>query len=58
MELLTNNLPIIVVELFLVGGGALAFGWWQLRDLAKEREKTVQQEKLKAGQAQDDTSAN
>jgi hypothetical protein len=34
-----SNLPFIVIELFLVAGGALAFGFWQLRDLKKERLK-------------------
>jgi hypothetical protein len=35
-----SNFPFIVVELFLVLGGALAFGWWQMRDLKKERLRT------------------
>jgi predicted negative regulator of RcsB-dependent stress response len=35
-----ENLPIIVVELVMVFGGALAFAWWQLRDLKKEKEKS------------------
>jgi hypothetical protein len=34
-----SNLPFIVIELFLVAGGALAFGVWQLHDLKKERLK-------------------
>jgi hypothetical protein len=29
--------PIILVEGVLVAGGALAFAWWQLRDLKKEQ---------------------
>jgi hypothetical protein len=28
---------VILVEVVLVFGGALAFGWWQLRDLAREK---------------------
>ncbi|MGL4573676.1 MAG: hypothetical protein ACRCV9_02685 [Burkholderiaceae bacterium] len=32
-------MAFIVTELFLVFGGALAFAWWQLRDLKKEAEK-------------------
>jgi hypothetical protein len=44
----TENLPLILVELVLVLGGALAFGWWQLRDLA--REKAKRQAKLAAAQ--------
>jgi hypothetical protein len=31
--------PLIVIEVVLVFGGAIAFGWWQLRDLRREREK-------------------
>lgn len=38
-----NHLPLIVVEVVLVFGGAIAFGWWQLRDLRREREKREQQ---------------
>lgn len=34
--------PLIVIELLLVFGGALAFAWWQLRDLKREREKREQ----------------
>ena len=34
-----NHLPLIVIEVILVFGGVLAFGWWQLRDLARERKK-------------------
>ena len=30
-------MPIIVIELILVFGGVLLFGWWQLRDLDRER---------------------
>lgn len=34
-----DHLPLILVEVVLVFGGALAFGWWQFRDLARERKK-------------------
>jgi hypothetical protein len=34
-----GNWPVIVVEGLLVAGGALAFAWWQLRDLKKEQQK-------------------
>ena len=34
-----NHLPLIVIEIVLVFGGALAFAWWQFRDLARERKK-------------------
>jgi hypothetical protein len=34
-----SDFPFIVVELVMTLGGALAFGWWQMRDLKKERLK-------------------
>ena len=34
-----QHFPIIVVELIMVFGGALAFGWWQLRDIKKDQLK-------------------
>jgi hypothetical protein len=40
-----SNFPFIVTELIMVLGGALAFGWWQLRDLKKERLKTEAKER-------------
>ncbi len=33
-----DSLPVILIEVLLVFGGVLAFGWWQLRDLERERE--------------------
>jgi predicted negative regulator of RcsB-dependent stress response len=35
-----QNLPVILIEVVLIFGGALAFGWWQLRDLKNERERS------------------
>jgi hypothetical protein len=37
-----SHLPLIVVELVLVFGVVVAFAWWQLRDLARERRKREQ----------------
>ncbi len=36
---MSSHLPIIVVELLLVLGSALGFGWWQLRELKKLRQQ-------------------
>jgi cytoskeletal protein RodZ len=49
-----ENLPLIVVEIVMVFGGALAFGWWQMRDLAREREKreTARRQAADASQAE------
>ena len=38
-----NHLPQILVEVVLVFGGAVAFAWWQFRDLARERKKREQE---------------
>ena len=37
---MSQNLPVILIEVVLIFGGVLAFGWWQLRDLKKAREQT------------------
>ena len=39
---MSQNLPVILIEVVLIFGGVLAFGWWQLRDLKKERERREQ----------------
>ena len=33
-----NHWPLILIEGVLVFGGALAFGWWQLRSVKRDRE--------------------
>jgi hypothetical protein len=40
----TEHLPLIVVEIVMVFGGALAFAWWQLRDLDREKKKRLARE--------------
>lgn len=35
---MSSDLPVILIEVILVFGGVLAFGWWQLRDLKREQE--------------------
>lgn len=37
-----THLPIILIEVVLVFGGVLAFGWWQLRSVKRDRERTRQ----------------
>jgi hypothetical protein len=46
--------PIIVIEVLLIGGGALAFGWWQLRELKRLR----QEREAKAAQDKDGKDCN
>lgn len=34
-------MPVILIEIVLVLGGVLAFGWWQLRTIKRDREKAA-----------------
>jgi hypothetical protein len=36
---MSEHWPVILIEGVVFGGGALLFGWWQLRSLRKERER-------------------
>lgn len=38
-----SNWPIVLIEIVLVFGGVLAFGWWQLRDVAREQARRQEQ---------------
>lgn len=40
---MSQDLPVILIEVVLIFGGVLAFGWWQLRDLKKEQDKTARE---------------
>jgi cbb3-type cytochrome oxidase subunit 3 len=44
--------PIIIIELFLVFGGVVAFALWQFRDLRKEREKRMRLEDKEASKGE------
>lgn len=33
--------PVVLIEVLLVMGGVLAFGWWQLRDVAREQREAL-----------------
>lgn len=35
----SSHWPLILIEGVLVFGGALAFGWWQLRSVKRDREE-------------------
>lgn len=47
-----SHWPLILIEGVLVAVGALVFGWWQLRSLARER-RAAQQGQRAAGEAAD-----
>ena len=54
---MSQNLPVILIEVVLIFGGVLAFGWWQLRDLKKEQQKTARERAAReAAEAQDKTT--
>ena len=54
---MSQNLPVILIEVVLIFGGVLAFGWWQLRDLKKEQHKTARGRAAReAAEAQDKTT--
>ncbi len=46
---MSEHLPLILVEVVLVFGGVLAFGWWQLRDLDRERKKREERKRQEGG---------
>ena len=46
--------PLILIEGVLVFGGALLFGWWQLRSVKRDRARMAEE---RARQAQADQSA-
>ena len=37
------HLPVIIIEVVLFFGGALAFGWWQLRSVRKDQRKAAEE---------------
>jgi predicted negative regulator of RcsB-dependent stress response len=37
----SSALPLILIELVLVFGGVVAFAWWQLRSVARDRQKAA-----------------
>jgi hypothetical protein len=39
----SSHWPLILIEGVLVFGGALAFGWWQLRSVKRDREQLLAQ---------------
>lgn len=48
---MSGNWPLILIEGVLVFGGALLFGWWQLRSVARDQALTRQQREREAAEA-------
>jgi hypothetical protein len=48
----SGNWPLILIEGVLVFGGALLFGWWQLRSVARDQALTRQQREREAAEDQ------
>lgn len=49
-----QHLPLILIELVLVFGGVLLFGWWQLRSVARDqREAQAARKAQEAAQARE-----
>jgi hypothetical protein len=44
----STDLPLILIEGVLVFGGALAFGWWQLRSLERDRQALLRRREEEA----------
>jgi len=43
-----SHWPIVLIEIVLVFGGVLAFGWWQLRSVEKDRREMQQRREREA----------
>ncbi len=41
--------PLILIEGVLVFGGALAFGWWQLRSVKRDRQRMLEERARQQG---------
>lgn len=50
-----SNWPLLLIEGVLVFGGALLFGWWQLRSVARDQQETARR---RAEQAQRDAQGS
>jgi hypothetical protein len=56
-----SNWPLLLIEGVLVFGGALLFGWWQLRSVARDQREAArrrEQEQASETEGRDDESSN
>ncbi|HPG79199.1 MAG TPA: hypothetical protein PK756_11060 [Piscinibacter sp.] len=52
-----SNWPLILIEGVLVFGGALLFGWWQLRSVARDARETKRRREAEAREESDGPAA-
>ena len=45
---MNGNFPIIAIEVAMVFGGVLLFGWWQLRSIKRDQEAAAAQKRAQA----------
>jgi hypothetical protein len=38
-----QHLPILLIEGVLIFGGALAFGWWELRSIRRDQDRAARE---------------
>lgn len=43
-----EHAPLVLIEIILVFGGVLAFGWWQLRSVERDRRELQRQREAEA----------
>lgn len=48
-----SNWPLLLIEGVLVFGGALLFGWWQLREIDRDRREAQKQREAEAAAKKD-----
>jgi hypothetical protein len=49
--------PIVLIEVVLIFGGTLAFGWWQLRSVKRDQEQTRRERAEREAQEARDAGA-
>jgi hypothetical protein len=54
----SSALPLILIELVLVFGGVMAFGWWQLRSVARDRQKAAAERAEQARRCASESEVN
>ncbi len=45
---MSDNWPIVLIEGIIVFGGALAFAWWQLREIKVDQQRAAEKKRAEA----------